>query len=154
MSHAAQSIKHWGVAGLVKNSLRSADQLLNWKHESDVQPNDGRPYASAIRNEDYGESGDTLQATRGVPGNGEECNAAYGRIASIWKRFARLICGQEGPFSRGGVRKKPDEVAKLRQGLWPECPPQHGEKWLIHAGYTPADFEMTLSFLSILIFSC
>ena len=149
MAHAGQSLKHWDMKTLVNKHTGSnpGAQLLSQAfgtHGPSAQPN----LYDVLKDLD-GECG---QAKIPAPHSreGESLFSSGRNIELIWKRFARLICGQEGPFSRG-VRKKADQVAALCLGLWPNGPPQDGEDWPIPSEYSRDDFASTRPFLALLI---
>ena len=153
MSHAAQSIKNWDIPGLVGNSLDKSDPVAYLTPDSIIESGTSQSHFRNIHKDIYGDSALTHEVIRGNSDQGVGYNDHTGHIATVWKRFSRLICGQEGPFSRGGVRKKPDQVAKLCHNLWPAGPPQNGDKWRSPVGYSPDDFAMNLSPLPILTFT-
>ena len=153
MAHAAQSVKHCDATGLARNYLDPSDPIVSLAQDSVIQSNTAHAYFYDVQKDLYRDGGETQKVVHDPTGDGRECNARYGRLACVWKRFARLICGKEGPFSRGWVRGKPDQVAKICHSLRHGGPPRNGDKWRSPVVYPTEDFAMARSFLAILIFT-
>ena len=147
MSHAAAAVKHWDVPALVRKHVESAPALTPFTPDSVLESDTAQAYVHAVMADLYGESCSKMESSRGPCGNGDQPLAEHDRLAVVWRRFARLICSQGGPFNSSGMRAKSDEVAKLCHSLWPNGPPQHGDKWIIPARHIEDDFTMKRSFL-------